>query len=245
MTPEEAKQIINKNESQRVELKESFAQTKPAIESLCAFAHSLGGTVFFGVNRRGIILGVSIVDGKLEQFANDLRQNTDPPLQPIIESLEIQEGTIVSVEVDQAAPDELIGAYGRYFVRVGPTSHRLSTSEIRSRVLSGIRDSIGEQQRPMFEVENGGFGNTPTEFEPGWKIRHILGDYVPFLYWRVRSPRLRMNWRSARGSALHRTRFVHVFKKDEPPEQDDQIGLDEIGFEIRFPWHDRWRHELH
>ena len=50
---------IESGEGQHVEFKTSFAEQNEAIKSLCAFTQADGGSVFFGVNDYGDIVGVT------------------------------------------------------------------------------------------------------------------------------------------------------------------------------------------
>ncbi len=76
MHADEVTTLISQGEGQRVEFKETFAETNKAIESLCAFANSRGGTVLFGVRDTGQVVGVSLGRNTLTGFANNLRRNT-------------------------------------------------------------------------------------------------------------------------------------------------------------------------
>ena len=245
MTPDKAKQIIIDGEGQTTEFKESFGQTRPAVETLCAFAHAEGGRLFFGVDDDRNVRGVEIGRRTLEQFAQTLRQETDPPLDVSISEILMEQGkSVVAIEVAEAARDQIIQAYGRFLIRIGRSNHRMPTATIRSRVLASV-NSAEERYRPTFDVENGGFRNTAEEFEPEWHVKRVSGDHVSNVFWRVRGPRFRMDWRQARGSSLDRTRFAQTFVKTAELVQDDLISEDEVGFELKFVWQGRWRHELH
>ena len=44
---------------------------------------------------------------------------------------------------------------------------------------------------------------------------------------------------------MDRTNLSAQFDLTGEPAQDDDISLDELGFEIRFHWRGAWRRELH
>ena len=71
--------LIAQGEGQRTEFKESFGEERQAIESLCAFANSEGGTVLIGVRDDDQVRGVHIGENTLENFANNLNRETQPP----------------------------------------------------------------------------------------------------------------------------------------------------------------------
>ena len=84
MQTEEVMALIQQGEGQNIEFKTSFAEKREAIESLCAFANADGGTVLLGVRNDGTVCGISLGKKTLEDFANRVRSNTEPPLTPRI-----------------------------------------------------------------------------------------------------------------------------------------------------------------
>jgi len=102
-----------------------------------------------------------------------------------------------------------------------------------------------QRDRPQLGVSRRALRGLETEFEPSMAMEHLSGEQIGTFEWRFRGPRFPMEWRQARGSALARTHFVERFDLSQPPSEDDKVGLNEMGFEIRFHWRGRWRHELH
>lgn len=139
MKSNEASRLIQTGEDQQVEFKTGFAETREAIESLCAFTHADGGSVFFGVRDDGSIAGVSLGKKTLEDFANQVRSNTQPPLTPRIYKCHLEEHVVVAVVVEKAASDEVHFAYNRAYIRVGKTNQPMSPDQIRVRLLSRFR----------------------------------------------------------------------------------------------------------
>lgn len=62
MTIEELKEIIARDECETIEFKESTGQRVDACETLCAFLNRDGGTVVFGVTRKGVLTGQLVAD---------------------------------------------------------------------------------------------------------------------------------------------------------------------------------------
>ena len=62
MTLEELKELIAADEGETVEVKESTGQCRDACETLCAFLNKDGGTVVFGVTRKGKLTGQLMAD---------------------------------------------------------------------------------------------------------------------------------------------------------------------------------------
>ncbi len=131
--------LIADGEGQRTEFKESFSEKREAIESLCAFAHSLGGTVIFGVRDDGSVCGVQLGKKTLEDFANTLKQNTQPLLAPGMTTEEIDDKKVVLVSIPSFPPSHVCFAFNCAFIRVGRTNQHMSPEEIRQRHFEGFK----------------------------------------------------------------------------------------------------------
>ena len=89
-------------------------------------------------------------------------------------------------------------------------------------------------------------GSLEAAFKPSWTLTQASGDYLANFDWRFRGPRFDADWRAASGHNLELAHFVEVFDLSTPlGAEDELVGNDEIGLEIRFYWRDQWRHELH
>jgi hypothetical protein len=136
MTPEEALQLIKQGEGQRVEFKSSFAEENKAIESLCAFTHADGGTVFFGVSPDGRVVGTSLGENTLENFSNKLSANTQPPLAPTIYTFTLDGKNVIAVTIPSAGQGQLFYAFNVPYIRVGKTNQVMSPSQQQARLQS-------------------------------------------------------------------------------------------------------------
>ncbi len=117
-------------ESENLEYKTSLSEEKDAVVSIAAFATAGGGTIVFGLDPSGQPVGVTIGANTLENLANIIKRNTDPPQFPSI-SEHVQDGkTIIQVEVYKS-PEVPVFAYGRPYKRVGRTNQRLSSVEVK------------------------------------------------------------------------------------------------------------------
>ena len=56
------------SESETVELKKSTAQLGRALKAACAFSNHKGGTIYFGINDHGEIIGQDVSDATLKTF---------------------------------------------------------------------------------------------------------------------------------------------------------------------------------
>lgn len=71
-------------ESEKIELKETFAEWKEIIISLVAFANRIGGKIIVGVNDSGEFTNLIVGKNSIEDFVNKVKQHTDPVLYPSI-----------------------------------------------------------------------------------------------------------------------------------------------------------------
>jgi ATP-dependent DNA helicase RecG len=140
MTPEGIRSIIDSDDGQHIEFIESFDMAKEAVVNLCAFAMTEGGILLFGVRNNGTVCGIELGQDTIEKFVTRLEKMSEPPLSVNIhQPTKIEGMTVVAVEVGPIAPDKLVAADGRYFVRIGRVNQQMSTAEIEARVMSGLR----------------------------------------------------------------------------------------------------------
>ncbi len=125
-------------ESETVEFKRSFG--KDVIESLSAFANTNGGCVFIGIFNEKIV-GVSCGDESLQNWANEIKQNTSPSIIPTIETFSHQGKTVVRICVDEF-PVKPVAFKDRYYKRVVNSNHRMTLTETSSMHLQSTGQSM-------------------------------------------------------------------------------------------------------
>ena len=154
MEAEEALQLISGGEGQRVELKTSFAEEEEAFESLGAFTNASGGTVFIGIKPDRSVGGVHIGRNTLENFSNRLRDNSEPPIYPQLDRLELQGKTVVSATIGSAAKGQVHHVHNKALIRVGSTNQVMSPAEYKARLMEGIgSDVAGGVSAAVAELE--------------------------------------------------------------------------------------------
>jgi len=130
---------IEGGEGQHVEFKTSFAEENEAIKSLCAFTQADGGSVFFGVNDDGVIVGATIGGNTIENFANKLRSSTRPSLNATIVQFDVEGKTIGVASIDKGDEETLYYAFDTPYVRVGKTNQKLSPEDVRKRLYKAFQ----------------------------------------------------------------------------------------------------------
>ncbi|PKK85253.1 MAG: hypothetical protein CVT48_06295 [Thermoplasmata archaeon HGW-Thermoplasmata-1] len=119
-----------KQESESVEFKPSLAQNRDIVESVSAFSNTSGGRIIIGRSDDGEVLGADIGKRTLENLANQIKQNTDPPVFPSITIEDVESKSIIVVEVSESSAKPVL-ACGRAFKRVGRSNQKMGYEEIR------------------------------------------------------------------------------------------------------------------
>ena len=127
--------IIAQGESETLEFKKSF--NKDVMETLSAFANTKGGGVFIGIFE-GKVIGISCGDESLQNWANEIKQNTSPSIIPSIESFSYQNKTVVYIRVDEF-PVKPVAFRDRYYKRVANSNHRMTLTEMANMHLQSLQ----------------------------------------------------------------------------------------------------------
>ena len=109
------------------------------IETVSAFSNHKGGIILIGVKDNGSIIGLTIGKSTIEDITNKIKLNTEPTILPIITWQEIDNKTIIIIEV-QEAKLKPVRVFGKSYKRVGKTNQIMSLLE-ESYVLL---DSMGQ-----------------------------------------------------------------------------------------------------
>jgi ATP-dependent DNA helicase RecG len=88
-------------ESETVELKKSTAQLERALKAVCAFLNHKGGTIYFGINDHGEIIGQDVSDSTLKNISHKIRQKIKPEITPEIMITELNKNKIIKVIVKE------------------------------------------------------------------------------------------------------------------------------------------------
>ena len=134
----------NGTESEKLEFKTSFGEWKEIVETLCAFANKKGGRVIVGLDDRGRPAALRLGKGALEDFANRVKNHTDPALYPSINAKTFGPGEIVEIDV-QESDNKPVFAFDKAYVRVGRSNHKLSNSAVRTLIKKYTLPDFDEQ----------------------------------------------------------------------------------------------------
>jgi ATP-dependent DNA helicase RecG len=119
---------IRISEDDYTENKQSLNEWREIVESIAAFASANGGTVRIGIDPAGRRVGVQLGRRSLENLADQIKNNTEPPQFPTINWEGDEASAVVLVRVDESSVKP-VWAFGRPYKRVGRTNQRLSREE--------------------------------------------------------------------------------------------------------------------
>jgi ATP-dependent DNA helicase RecG len=111
------------SEYEYIEYKQSTNQWREIVESVAAFATARGGSVRIGIAPDGQRVGVQLGRTTLENLANSIKTNTEPPQYPSITVDGDEAAAVITVRVEES-PVKPVWAFGVPFKRVGRTNQR-------------------------------------------------------------------------------------------------------------------------
>ncbi|MEK6938192.1 MAG: RNA-binding domain-containing protein [Nanoarchaeota archaeon] len=122
-------------ESQTLEFKKSLAEINEILETISAFANTKGGKILVGIeeNKDGSmkeVVGVVIKGREIENFVNEIKQNTDSVIFPSIELKKLKGKMVLIIDVRKNSSKPVF-AGGRAYQRVGKSNLKLTIEEIR------------------------------------------------------------------------------------------------------------------
>ncbi len=129
MKKEEVLELIKNGENSRVEFKDERIKPGDLAKEIVAFANSEGGTILIGVDDQSNIVGFERKDME-EWVINICRNNCQPSLVPLFETVSFDEKTVAVVTVPKREGIVHRTPDGHYYIRVGSTVRDASPEEL-------------------------------------------------------------------------------------------------------------------
>jgi len=170
MTLTDVKELICEGENEQIEFKRKVTSPERIARSLSAFANSGGGFVLFGIDDDGSIIGIDSEKSVTEEILLAGNQFCDPPIDPIVTSVECYGREVIVVEVLESKQkpvyvwdqEKVEQDDPSVYIRIGDKSV-IASDEARHLLEAGnseappLRISVGEYERQLFEyLENHG-----------------------------------------------------------------------------------------
>lgn len=122
--------LINIKENQSIEFKESWSENN--LKAICAFANTKGGSLFIGIDDKGIIKGVGDSKRLLEDLPSKIRELLG--LTAEVQLKKSKEKEYIEVRIKQS--DSPVSFRGKFYVRSGSTNQELRNNELQSFLLT-------------------------------------------------------------------------------------------------------------
>lgn len=147
----EISELIRHSERENIEFKTSLSEKDAILKTISAFSNKMGGTILVGVTDDSNIVGIDIGRNTLENLANDIKREMDPPIFPFIDYSEIDEKTVIGIEVSESSTKPVFYR-DKAYIRVGRSNQKLSSTEIR--ILITNENSITSWDEQVLEEAN-------------------------------------------------------------------------------------------
>ena len=151
MDNEEILHIIKQGKNESIEFKTSFG--KEVIESIVAFSNAKGGKVIIGVNDNKNIVGITVSDESIQNWINQIKQNTEPQVIPDVQTFKLNDKIIVVFEVMEY-PIKPVSYRNKYFKRIANSNHIMRLDEITNEHLKTINSSWDFYPDPNHSLED-------------------------------------------------------------------------------------------
>jgi ATP-dependent DNA helicase RecG len=137
LTPEEARLLVAKPESERIERKRAFSNAESVREAICAFANDMqrsgeSGFVLLGVEDGGMLARLPITDDLLLRLSALRDEGNILPLPRMeVYRVEVEPGVEIAVVEVHPSDGTPVRLRGRTYIRVGPRNTIASLEEER------------------------------------------------------------------------------------------------------------------
>lgn len=132
METEELLAIIARDEDSRHQFKADVNNASSLGAEMVAFSNSAGGLILIGVNDAdGLRTGLTRDDiGRINQVvANAATNNVRPPINPVTENIQLPDGLVIVVYVDQGISKPYMDTQGFAWVKSGSDKRRVTARE--------------------------------------------------------------------------------------------------------------------
>lgn len=161
----DVKNIIAEGEGFEVEFKRRISSPEKIARTLISFANTRGGTILFGVDDDGSVVGVESEKSEIELIEVAGRDFCDPPILPTIDIVPFDGRDVIVCHVAESTTkphyflgehDRTNGENTRVYIRVNDNTIMASREVIKiledeNPSAEPLRLSIGENERHLFE----------------------------------------------------------------------------------------------
>ncbi len=137
--------LLTQKESGTLEFKETLRMKEEIGAAVSAFSNASDGVILIGVTDAGTVKGLDIGKKTTVDLAEYIKKNTDPNIFPEIKVHDVDGGKIISVTVKESH-DKPVFYRSRAYKRVGATSQKINSSEIRKLAKESLPKTYWDEQ---------------------------------------------------------------------------------------------------
>lgn len=140
-------------ESETLEFKKTTAEIEKSMCNIASMLNKYGhGTVLFGVNPKGEVVGQDVSEKTLNDVAKKIMETIRPVIYPSVEELRVGDKTIVKVSF--SGNEKPYSAYGRYYKRVHDRTEEMTPGELKAMMASTDTGSLWEDHLTNFGLDD-------------------------------------------------------------------------------------------
>ncbi|CAL8475575.1 helix-turn-helix domain-containing protein [Caballeronia sp. S22] len=183
MTEQELKALLQKGESETLEMKQAVPPPHQIAVNLASMANTEGGTLVLGVREPGQAVGINVDKAKAAIAA--AQRHMAPPLEVKSEVVTIDGRPVVLAMVSRTP--HLVSASGGYYKRVGDHTHALDAADIQAhakaekddqKALSELSSAVATQTQVIDELRKDfAKANSPWR-KFGWVIAGAIAGAI-------------------------------------------------------------------
>lgn len=142
--------VLQSGENYYIEFKSDIISNNELSKESIAFANAEGGTIYFGIQDDGSIIGLPYDASLEEKLMNVLRNNCYPSLRGDAQWIQYQNKHILQLDIQKGIYKPYSTKDGDFYIRVGSTKRKASKEE-----LSRLLQSSGYYQYDHIPVGHG------------------------------------------------------------------------------------------
>jgi ATP-dependent DNA helicase RecG len=141
-------------ESETLEFKKSTSEINEAMDDICSMLNKHGyGTLYFGVNPNGEVIGQEVSASTLDDVAKTIKQAIKPMIYAEIEKHDLNE-KFSYIEVKIKGTERPYSSFGRYYKRVVDRAEEMTPSELRNVMFDTDYTSHWENNLTNFTIDD-------------------------------------------------------------------------------------------
>jgi ATP-dependent DNA helicase RecG len=155
-------------ESSTVELKKSVAQLNDALKTICAFLNHKGGTVYFGVDNSGKILGTQVSEKTLRKISQQICSRIKPETIPEIREITENSKFFIEVKISEGTNKPYF-LDGKAYKKVGSEKRVIPPDELKKMILEQKKNRWDEEICSKAQIQDVDWEFVQKTFIPLYK----------------------------------------------------------------------------